>query len=71
MSKTPLRGIESFSNSTFYGAILSNTQYPTSGDLIYSEITELLLYSVKIIACKRTWIFKHNLSRYRKSFSQG
>ena len=67
--KTPLSGIKSFSNSTFYGAILSNTQYPTSVDLIYSKYTELLLYSVKIIACKRTWIFRHNLRPYRKSFS--
>ena len=38
-NKTPLRGIESFSNSTFYGAIVSNTQYSTSGDLIYSDNT--------------------------------
>ena len=40
-NKTPLRGIESFSNSTFYGAIVSNTQYLTSGDLIYSDNTNL------------------------------
>ena len=32
-------GIESFSNSTFYDAIVSNTQYATSGDLIYSGNT--------------------------------
>ena len=38
-NKTPLRGIESFSNSTFYGAIVSNTQYSTSGGLIYSDNT--------------------------------
>ena len=30
-NKTPLRGIESFSSYFFYGAILSNTQYSTSG----------------------------------------
>ena len=29
-NKTPLGGIESFSNSTFNGAIVSNTQYSTS-----------------------------------------
>ena len=39
MNKTPFRGIESFSNSTFYGAIVSNTQYSTSGDFIYSDNT--------------------------------
>ena len=39
-NKTPLSGIESFSNSTFfYGAIVPNTQYSTSGDLIYSDNT--------------------------------
>ena len=38
-NKTPLRGNESFSNSTFYGAIVSNTQYLTSGGLIYSDNT--------------------------------
>ena len=38
-TKTPLRGIESFSNSTFYGAIVSNTKYSTSLDLIYSDNT--------------------------------
>ena len=38
-NKTPLRGIESFSNSTLYGAIVSNSQYSTSGDLIYSDYT--------------------------------
>ena len=36
-NKTPLCGIESFSNSTFYGAIVSNTQYSTSGGLINSD----------------------------------
>ena len=34
-----LSGNESFSNSTFYGAIVSNTQYSTSGGLIYSDNT--------------------------------
>ena len=38
-NKTPLRGIESFLNSTLYVAIVSNTQYSTSGDLIYSDNT--------------------------------
>ena len=38
-NKTPLRGNESFSNSIFYGAIVSNTQYLTSGGLIYSDNT--------------------------------
>ena len=68
-NKTPLRRIESFSNSTFYGAIVSNTQYSTYGYLIYSDNTNF--YFLKIIACKRTWICKHSLRRYRQSFSQG
>ena len=38
-NNTPLRGIESFSNLTFYGAIVSNTQYSTSGGLINSDNT--------------------------------
>ena len=36
-NKTPLRGIEPFSNSIFHGAIVSNTQYSTSGGLMYSN----------------------------------
>ena len=39
--KNPLRGIESFSNSSFYDAIVSNTQYSTSGDSIYSDNTNV------------------------------
>ena len=39
-NKTPLRGIEAFSSSIFYGVIVSNTQYSTSGDLIYSDNTD-------------------------------
>ena len=38
-NKTPLCGIEPFSNSIFYGAIVSNTQYSTSGGFIYSDNT--------------------------------
>ena len=38
-NKTPLRGIEPFQNSTFYGAIVSNNQYSTSGGFIYSDNT--------------------------------
>ena len=40
-NKTRLRGIEFFSNSTLYGAIVLNTQYLTSGDWIYSDNTNL------------------------------
>ena len=33
-----------FSNSTLYGAIVSNTQYSTSGDLIYSDNTNSTVF---------------------------
>ena len=59
-----------FSNSTLYGAIVSNTQYSTSGDFIYSDNTNSTVF-FKNYSMQRTWIFKHSLRRYRQSFSQG
>ena len=50
-NKTPLSGIESSSNSssnsTFYGAIVSKTQYSTSGDFIYSDNTNFYCIPLK------------------------
>ena len=67
--KLPLRRFESFSNLSFYDAIVSNTQYSTSRDLIYSDNTIFFTVFLKTNSMQTDMIFKHSLRRYRQSFN--